>query len=257
MTMFKFYRKKTLVSDPAFYARPTFLRRSSHQQWWTVLHPPYTLMHLSFVVIGACLVGPTNAWRLIATLFAFFLAVGVGAHALDELHGRPLSTSIPQWQLVLAAVTGLGGAVAFGIDGVVTVSAYLTIFIVAGVTLALAYNLELFHARFHTDIVFALSWGGFPFLTAYFAQHGRLGLASLLGAAFVTVFSRAQRQLSSPARALRRRTLSVEGRIVRRNQREVPISRALLLHPLEAALSSLCWSSVILALAFAWIRFHT
>ena len=60
-----------------------------------LLHPPYTLWHLSYVAIGATLAPRFDGGRLVATLLAFFLAVGVCAHALDELHGRPLRTTIP------------------------------------------------------------------------------------------------------------------------------------------------------------------
>ena len=35
---------------PAFYARPSFASRGAIGDWWTLLHPPYTLWHLSYVV---------------------------------------------------------------------------------------------------------------------------------------------------------------------------------------------------------------
>jgi hypothetical protein len=192
------------------------------------------------VVIGACLLGPVNAVRLGVTVLAFFLAVGVGAHALDELHGRPLSTSISSRQLVVAAVVGLGGAVAF---------------IVLGIAAALAYNLELFHGRFHSDTVFALSWGTFPLLTSYFAQHGNLSVSALFAGAFAALISQTQRQLSTPARDLRRRTSSVEGQQVLHDGSVIPITDRTLLAPLERALRSLCWASVALALALLYLRF--
>ena len=98
---------------PAFYAA----RRGGWRDWWTLLHPPYTAWHLSYVVIGACLAPRVSVSRLVATLLAFFLAVGVAAHALDELHGRPLRTRIPSAPLVAATVVGLAGAVFLGIAG--------------------------------------------------------------------------------------------------------------------------------------------
>jgi hypothetical protein len=254
MTMFKSTPKKT-VDAPAFYAQPKFLRKTAWRDWWTLLHPPYTLLHLSYVVIGACLVGPVNAVRLAVTVAAFFLAVGIGAHALDELHGRPLSTSISSRQLVIASVLGLGGAVALGIVGVFLVSAYLLVFIVIGVLVAVAYNLELFRGRLHSDLVFALSWGTFPLLTSYFAQHGRLSVASLFAGVFAGLISQTQRQLSSPARDIRRRTTSIEGRQVLADGSVVLISERSMLAPLERALRSLCWASVTLALALLYLRF--
>ncbi len=254
MTMFKPAPKKT-TQAPAFYARPKYLKSSVARDWWTLLHPPYTLLHLSFVVIGACLVGPVNGVRLGITLLAFFLAVGVGAHALDELHGRPLSTSISTRHLSAAAALGLGGAVALGIVGAVLVSAYLVVFIAIGVGVALAYNLELFQGRLHSDAVFALSWGTFPLLTSYFAQHGNLSVPSLFAGAFAALISQTQRQLSTPARDLRRRTTSVEGQQVFRDGTVTPITDRTLLAPLERALRSLCWASVALALALVYLRF--
>ena len=79
------------MARPAFYAA----RPGGWRDWWTLLHPPYTAWHLSYVVIGATLAPHTDGARLVATLLAFFFAVGIAAHALDELHGRPLRTAIP------------------------------------------------------------------------------------------------------------------------------------------------------------------
>jgi asparagine N-glycosylation enzyme membrane subunit Stt3 len=227
------------------------------RDWWTVLHPPYTMWHLSYVVIGACLVGPVSVVRLVATLGAFFLAVGIGAHALDELHGRPLGTMIPSRHLVLAATLGITIAVALGVLGMAKVSPYLGIFVGVGVVLAIGYNLELFQGRLHTDVVFALGWGAFPLLTAYFAQHGRLGIAPILAALFATLLSQAQRQLSSPARELRRKTTSVEGTVMLVDGSISSIDKDSVLRPLELALRSLCWAVVVLALALAALRVHS
>ena len=243
------------AEGPAFYSRPTFLRQPRIQQWWTVLHPPYTMLHLSLVTIGACLNGPVNAVKLVATLMAFLLAVGVGAHALDELHGRPLKTTIPTSHLIVAATTSLGAAVALGIVGMFMVSAYLAIFIVVGVVLAVGYNLELFSGRLHTPVVMVLGWGAFPILTAYFAQHDALSIASLVAAAFGALLTRIQQLLSVPARNLRRRTQSVDGSIIHLDGSSSPISRASLLQPLEAALKTLCWAGVALAICLLLLRF--
>jgi hypothetical protein len=256
LTIFRPSSKKTPENAPAFYAQPSFFARQSWRDWWTLLHPPYTLLHLSFVVIGACLVGPVNAVRLIVTVLAFFLAVGVAAHALDELKGRPLSTLIPTWQLVTASCLGLGGAVVLGVIGLFLVSGYLALFIFVGVLIALGYNLELFGGRLHSDLVFSLGWGAFPLLTAYFAQHGNLSITAVLASAFAALLSQAQRDLSSPARDIRRRTTSIEGRHVLLDGTTVPITSQSLLAPLEAALRKLCWGAAALALSLIYLRFH-
>ena len=239
---------------PAFYARPSFVSTPAARDWWTLLHPPYTLWHLSYVVVGSCLVGPVDAQRLAFTLVAFLLAVGIGAHALDEFHGRPLRTSISDRTLVIAAVVGIGGAAAIGVMGVTRVGLPLVVFIAVGVVLAVGYNLEMVGGRLHTDTIFALSWGAFPVLTAYYAQHERLDVASVAAAIFATFLSRAQRELSTPARSLRRKTDHVEGTIVRSDGTTVEIEQATLLAPLERALRALSWASVSLAGALALAR---
>jgi hypothetical protein len=245
----------TPPEDPAFYASPAFLARPRSREWWTVLHPPYTMLHLSLVAVGACLAGPVNAVHLLATLIAFFLAVGIGAHALDELNGRPLRTTIPSGQLVAAAILGLGGAVALGIVGMVLVSPYLAIFIALGVVAAVGYNLELFGGRLHTSLVMVLSWGSFPVLTAYFAQHVALSWASGAAAVYAALVVRIQQLLSTPARDFRRRVLAVEGATRHADGSSEPITKEALLRPYELSLKALCWMGVALALALALRQF--
>ena len=177
----------------------------------TLLHPPYTLWHLSYVVLGAALSPTLRYDHLAATLLAFFLALGVAAHALDELAGRPLRTRIPSSILVTLAIGGLSGATALGLAGAVIVSPWLLAFIGLGLFIAPAYNLEWFRGRFHSDIWFAGAWGVFPFATAYFASAEEFAPSALFGSAFVFVLSLAQRTLSRRVRALRREVRSIEG----------------------------------------------
>ena len=241
--------------EPAYYARPRLLGRRVLGDWWSLLHPPYTLWHLSYVVIGACLVAPVNATILIATLLAFFLAVGVGAHALDELRGRPLGTQISRRTLITASVLSIAAAAAIGVAGLFVVGPALSIFIVVGVILVTGYNLELFGGRMHNDAVFALGWGSFPVLTAYFAQHGNLSAASVGLAACAFLLSRAQRELSTPARQIRRRTRDVEGTVVLNDGTTREITSETMIRPLEGALRSLSWAVLALALTMVIARF--
>src|SRR5574341_512187 len=192
---------------PAYYAA----RPGGWRDWWSILHPPYTAWHLSYVVIGAALAPHLDGTRLAATVLAFFAAVGVAAHALDERHGHPLRTRIPDATLLTAAVIGLVAAVALGIAGLSRVGWVLLPFIVIGPVLVVAYNLELFGGRVHTDIGFAAAWGAFPLLAGYVAQAGRLGIAGVIGAVGAFALSYAQRTLSTPARRLRRHVTRVDG----------------------------------------------
>ena len=233
------------VLAPAYYTpRATGWRRDL----WALLHPPYTAWHLSYVLIGAGLAPVLRLPNLIATLLAFFLAVGISAHALDELRGRPLRTTIPAWVLWSAAVAGLTLAVGLGLVGVAVLGPGLLPFIAAGVLFVFAYNLELLGGRLHGDFWFALSWGAFPVLTAYFAQTGRLSAGAVAAAAAAYALSFGQRALSTPARLVRRRAQSVSGTMTFADGTQTDVNEATLLRPLEVALRAFSWGVVLLGL---------
>jgi hypothetical protein len=238
------------TARPAYYAAgPGRLR-----DWWTLLHPPYTAWHLSYVVIGAALAPHVKLQPLVATLIAFFLAVGLAAHALDEYHGRPLRTQIPSPVLVAVAAAGLVGAIAIGVGGVLRVGWVLIPFLVVGPLLVVAYNAELFGGIVHTDAGFAAAWGAFPLLTSYVAQTGTLSAGSVLAGAAAFGLSAAQRSLSTPARLVRRRSTSVTGRITLADGDTLTLDADRLLGPLERALRAMSWSVVLLAAALAVAR---
>jgi hypothetical protein len=235
---------------PAFYA----LAPGGWRDYVTLLHPPYTAWHLSYVALGAALT-PAFAWsRFLPTLAAFFLAVGIGAHALDELNGRPLRTRIPSAVLVALAAVSIAGAVAVGVAGALTVDPWLAVFVAAGGFIVVAYNLELAGGRFHGDLWFALAWGAFPVLTAYFAAAERLDAVAVAGALFALLSSLAQRTLSTPVRDVRRRVVIVEGRVERRDGSVEPVTTELLLRGKEDALRALAGACVALAVALVIMR---
>lgn len=238
------------AARPAFYAA----RQGRLRDWWTLLHPPYTAWHLSYVVIGAALAPRVKLVPLLATLIAFFLAVGVAAHALDEYHGRPLRTQIPGRVLIAAATLGLAGALALGVAGTVRVGWVLIPFLLVGPLLVVAYNAELFGGIVHTDAGFAAAWGAFPLLTSYVAQTGTLSAGSLLAAGAAFGLSAAQRSLSTPARLVRRRATSVTGSITLASGDALTIDADRMLQPLEGALRAMSWSLVLLAAALAVAR---
>ncbi|MGH3445464.1 MAG: hypothetical protein ACRDPB_08820 [Nocardioidaceae bacterium] len=239
-------------TTPAFYAR----RGGRAADWWTVLHPPYTLWHLSYVLLGAAM-APGRDWGALGlTVLAFFLAVGLAAHALDELSGRPLGTAISGTTLKAVAVVALLGAVLVGVVGVFfwgAVNWPVLVAVPIGAVLVVGYNLELFRGRLHTDATFALAWGGFPAVVGYLAQSPpfRPGdvIAILLATAAATGSAAAQRSLSTPARTLRRHTRTVTGTATDRDGRVVSIDHDYLLAPLEAALRSLSWAVPLVAVA--------
>ena len=238
------------LDRPAFYA----LRRGGWRDLVTLLHPPYTAWHLSYVALGAAAAPVVHVDRLLATLAAFFLAVGVAAHALDELHGRPLGTRISERTLLALAIVGLLAAVGIGLAGAVTISVTLLPFVAAGGFLVVAYNLELFGGRFHGDQWFAAAWGAFPALTGYWVNALSLDAAGVLVAAGCWALSIAQRRLSTPVRQLRRRTVAVEGRQQLADGSVAEISAASLVAPLDGALRALSLAVPLLAAGALAIR---
>lgn len=240
---------------PAFYALPP----GGWRDLVTVLHPPYTLWNVSNVAIGAAIAPHVYAGRLLAAIAAFFLAVGVGAHAMDELHDRPLGTGLSRRTLIALSGVGLGGALAIGVVGAVIVSPTLIPLILAGGFIAPAYNLEWFGGRFHSDFWLAASWAGFSCFTGWWVNA--LGLhsvreavaiaAAVLACCFLVT---AQRRLSTPVRQLRRRTTAVDGEQRLADGTVIPLSRERLIAPLDGALKVLSVAVPLLAVALLAIR---
>jgi hypothetical protein len=235
---------------PAFYA----IGGGRVGEVMTLLHPPYTAWHLSYFALGAAAAPSLYADRLLWGLAAFALAVGVAAHALDELHDRPLRTSFTDRTLFAVASLALLAAVAIGVAGVITVSAWLAPLVIAGAVFLPAYNLELAGGRFHSDLWFAVGWGAFPAFTGYFVNAEEVALPGLLIAAGCLAMSVAQRRLSSPARELRRRTLAVSGSRTLRDGSTEALSLDALLRPLDGALAALSLAIVVTACALVVAR---
>jgi hypothetical protein len=235
---------------PAFYA----LGRGRAGDMLTLLHPPYTAWHLSYYALGAAAAPHLHVDRLLWGLAAFALAVGVAAHALDELHDRPLRTGLSDRTLVTLAAVSMLGALGIGIAGTIVVSAWLIPFVLAGAAFLPAYNLELLGGRLHNDLAFAAGWGAFPAFTGYFANALEVAPEGVLIAAGCLVMSVAQRRLSSPARELRRRTRSVSGVRTLADGSTEPLTLSGLLAPLDGALASLSLAIVVTALALVLAR---
>jgi hypothetical protein len=238
------------TARPAFYA----LAPGGWRDYVTLLHPPYTLWHLSYVAVGAALAPEFEADVLGLGLLAFFLGMGVAAHALDELHGRPLATRIGRRALIALAVASLAAAAAVGVVAALRTSLGLLAFVAVGTFIAVAYNLELFGGRFHGDPWFSLGWGAFPVLATYFAAAETIRLEAVLGATFAALLSHAQRRLSTPVRMMRRRAATVSGRIELADGTVIPVTRETFTQEAERALRALAACTVVLALALVFLR---
>jgi hypothetical protein len=235
---------------PAFYA----LAAGSWRDYITLLHPPYTIWNLSYVVLGAAAAPHIYLDRLGGAVLAFFLAVGLGAHALDEFRGRPLHTHIPDGILLAIAAVSLIGALMIGVIAALTVSLWVVPFILFGEFTVLAYNLELSEGRFHSDLWFGLAWGAFPALTGYWANAERLAPQALLVSAACLVLSLAQRTLSKQVRRLRRRAQIAEGRVEFQDGHVEAITISYLIATPEITLRLMSLSVTLLALGWLVAR---
>jgi hypothetical protein len=213
---------------PAFYA----LRPGGWRDYVTVLHLPYTLWNLSYVALGAALAPHFQTGRMLWTMAAFALALGISAHVLDELNGRPLQTQIGSGTLVALGVLALAGACAIGVWAAFAWGFGLLAFVAVGAFVVPAYNLEWLGGRLHNAWGLALSWAAFPVLTAYFAQAQTIRAEAVLAAAYATALILVQRTLSTPVRRARRELGTLAG-----------------VEPMERALRILPWASVLLAAA--------
>ncbi|MGA9875762.1 MAG: hypothetical protein WBQ21_08130, partial [Solirubrobacteraceae bacterium] len=165
----------------------------------------------------------------------------------DELNGRPLGTRLSSRALAAMAGISLTGAVAIGVVGALTISLTLIPFVLAGTFIVLAYNLEWFGGRFHTAFWLAAAWGAFPALTGYWVSALQLRASALLAAGACFALTLAQRSLSTPVRALRRRTVSLSGEQHLADGTVAELDAARLAAPMEGALKACAVGMVLLA----------
>lgn len=230
------------MNRPAYYARSG----SPGRDVLTLLHPPYTLWHLSYVAIGSA-IAPRLDWVYLAgTVLAFLFGMGVGAHALDELHDRPLQTTLSRGTLLTLAVGGVSAGAGLAVAGAFVISPGVAAWGTAGVLLAIGYPLEV-PGWLHTDLGFGLSWGGFPVLVGYWAQTQNLSAPAVALAAVATLISMTQRSLSTPARFVRRHTDQAEATFDLGAHR-VHWSQNRLLDTWERPLKMLGWAMTLLAI---------
>ena len=219
-------------------------------------HFPYTLWHLSYVLIGIALSPVIHIDRSVAVLVAYFLGLGIGAHALDETMGNPLQTKLSKRRLYLIGITSLLAASTIGIYYSVTVSMWILPFVLVEAFFALAYNLETFGKRFHNMVVFTLSWGAIPFITAYFVNSLSITPSTLFVSASIAFLTYVQRTLSLKARSVRRnpavRVGSLELSTGARTTSTMPERD--LLFPAEKSLKALTAMIVLLAIGLVLQR---
>jgi hypothetical protein len=176
-----------------------------------LLFLPYTGMVLAFTLFGAMLAEIVYWDRVAAILAIYFLALGIGAHALDALGSReskPWGEMFSKRQLSLLAFLSVAAAYAIGIPYMLGPAPLLWWIAILEGFFLLAYNLEWFRGRFHTDGWFALSWGALPVLAGYVLQTNSVSLAALLVAAAAGALSLVEIKASRPYKRLKGLTAS-------------------------------------------------
>lgn len=226
-----------MTDRAAFYAH-TGSRRADLV---SLLHLPYTLWHVSYVAIGAALADTVDWLILAGSLLAFVVGLGVGAHALDEVKSRPLATSLSDRMLWALGLGAMLVAAIIAVVGAFVVSPWVPAWAAVGVLLATGYALEW--PVIHSDLGFALAWGGFPVLVGYWAQTRTISPSVIVVGAAATLLSLAQRRLSTSARFVRRRTTESVVKFDGGRQWE----RAELLATWETSLRLLAWTTAALA----------
>jgi hypothetical protein len=172
-----------------------------------LLFLPYTGMVLAYVVIGSMLADEIHWDRVGAILAIYFLALGIGAHALDAVGSsgaKPWGQLFSRGQLWALAVISVAAAYAIGIYYMVLHAPLLWLIAIPEGFFVFAYNLEWFKGRFHTDAWFAISWGSLPVLAGYILQTNHLSIAALLVAAAMGLLSLVEIKASRPYKEMKR-----------------------------------------------------
>ena len=158
-------------------------------------------MVLAYTVIGAMLADPIHWDRVIAIVAIYFFALGIGAHALDALGSagvKPWGTVFSPRSLWIVAGLSIVIAYSIGMYYMWWFTPLLWCIALPEGFFLLAYNLEWFRGRFHTDFWFALSWGSLPVLAEYIIQTNSLSIAALLIALSMGLLSLVEIKASRP-----------------------------------------------------------
>lgn len=201
---------------------------------------PYTLMNVSYVIIGS-LLAPNVEWsRLAALVLVYFLSVGFSAHAIDAMgHNKPWGDFLSRRQLAVLALGSLVPALAIGTVYALLYAPYLLLVGAVELFFLLAYNLELFGQAFHSKVWFAFSWGFLPVASGYIIQTNYMSWAALAGGTFGFATAYMQASVSRPYKVLKRRGLRSDLEHTKR---------------LEGALKTMVGSVILVALVLTFLH---
>lgn len=211
-------------------------------EFWTILHLPYTFMSLSFLAIGFGIAG-VQRWDVFAwIMIAYFLGLGIAAHAFDQLPGQGSSyvKYLTPWELTALGVAAVSSAVIIGITWMYKLSAWhLSWIIVLQTFFVFSYPLsKTLRGYFHTDFWFAISFGFVPVMAGYYINTLTFNTEFIPWAIVAALISGIEITLSRYVRKWRHNVyLLQEPSVI-----EKP----------ELALKLLCFLSYYIALIFIW-----
>jgi len=170
-------------------------------------------MVLSYVLIGAALSPSIYLNRVILTLLAYFLGLGLSAHALNELHARHWGDALRKSELEILFVVPFVAAMliaAYGIIVLYAASGVLTsLVLLAFVSLEsfflFAYNTDRWSGIFHSDMSFAFSWAALPTVISYFVNASTIGIVAVLVALAMAATAGIEINLSRWCKDIRRK----------------------------------------------------
>lgn len=156
---------------------PSWYKRFQMSDYLTLLHLPFSIVVLDFVILGALSTSQFYFDRLALTAVGIFFA-HQGSHYLDEIKGHHWNTKIADKTLYILSGVFLSMAVAIAVYLSVSVSLLLLIFIIPLVLFPVAYSLELWNGKFHSPAVFGVSCA-LIYLGSFFVQSLTLTAFSL------------------------------------------------------------------------------
>lgn len=184
---------------------------------------PYTLMNVSYVVIGSLLAPQVRWGSVFALAGVYLLGVGITAHALDAMGPNRPWGNLPRGQLLLWAA---GALVPATVVGAVYASLYAPYLLVVGAVelfFLFAYNLELFGGVFHSKGWFAFSWGFLPVLAGFVVQTNTVSVAAFAGGVFGYATAYIEASASRPYKALKMARAGADLRLTKRLENTLKI----------------------------------
>jgi hypothetical protein len=172
-----------------------------------MLFLPYTGMCISFTIIGSML-SESIAWdRVLSIFIIYFLALGVSAHAADNLGSKkikPWGNYFSTFELRLMVIGGLSVSYMLGIYYIITFAPLLLFIAIIEGFFLFAYNFELFNGLFHNNFWFAVSWGALPLLAGFVIQTNSISVLSLISSIMAFFVAYTEIRISRKYKELKR-----------------------------------------------------